>query len=564
MRLSIRMSLYLFGLLFVLCLGIQVGNTLVVNARLADRVAQAALADERIAALTSARLELAEVQLAAMDSLVDAKDGSVTAERKARMGEGTLSLAKVLGDLAGAPDLAKHKGAVDDARQRAMTLNTLLRERLIGGIERRAGETELAAVDDAVDGLGDGIATVLDDLTGNLTHEADETRADQSLWLSRSTTWSLAAFAMATAVGLVFLLLLIRAITGPVGALTRAMGALAGGALDTEIPANDRTDEIGDMARAVEVFKANARERAELEARHARDTAAAAEARRAAMLELAASVEKRTFGVIERIGAAIRTAHGAVTSLIETANDTNVRATAVVGATEQTSANVETVAAATEELGASSGEIGRQVSNASRISREAVEEAARTRGVVTGLSDAATRIGDVVGLINSIAGQTNLLALNATIEAARAGEAGKGFAVVASEVKNLASQTAKATDEIGTQIRELQDNVGSAVAAIERIAGTIGTIDGAASAIAGAVEEQLATIQEVTRNTSEASLAVKEVAGNIAAVSRGAQETLSSAHTVDDSAGQLVRDADELKAEVARLIGEVRGDAQRA
>jgi methyl-accepting chemotaxis protein len=245
-------------------------------------------------------------------------------------------------------------------------------------------------------------------------------------------------------------------------------------------------------------------------------------------------------------------------TLGEIAGRTGTRASAVAAASTQASANVQTVAAAAEELSASVGEITRQVNEGSRIAGEAMGRARETDATVQGLAEGAKRIGDVVRLINDIAGQTNLLALNATIEAARAGEAGKGFAVVASEVKNLANQTAKATEEIGAQIAAIQGDTQRAVAAIQGIAGVIESIDRITTAIAAAVEQQGAATAEIARNVQQAAAGTNEVSAAIADVNAAAAETNGAVTDLRGSAAELARNAETLKRELAQFLGSLR------
>ncbi|CAK0740848.1 methyl-accepting chemotaxis protein [Azospirillaceae bacterium] len=245
-------------------------------------------------------------------------------------------------------------------------------------------------------------------------------------------------------------------------------------------------------------------------------------------------------------------------SLTATAEQTNRQSAAVAGAAEQASSNVQTVAAATEELTASVGEIGRQVTESARIAGTAVEEANRTNATVASLADAAQKIGDIVQLINSIASQTNLLALNATIEAARAGDAGKGFAVVASEVKNLASQTAKATEDIQGQVMQMQTVTGTAVDAIKGITGTIRRMSEIATTIATSVEQQGAATHEIARNVEQASQGTREVSGHIGGVTQAAGATGRMACQTLSAAQNLNQQAARLRSEVDGFVSRVR------
>ena len=275
-------------------------------------------------------------------------------------------------------------------------------------------------------------------------------------------------------------------------------------------------------------------------------------------LKIASGFEATLQGVVGTVASAAAQLRGTAESVSNSAEDTSRRSAAVATASEQASTNVQTVAAAAEELAASVAEIGRQVSRSTSIASSAVEEANRTNVSVQGLVEAVGKIGDVVKLINDIAGQTNLLALNATIEAARAGEAGKGFAVVASEVKNLATQTAKATDDIGSQIGGIQMATRQAVEAIQGISGTIEQISEIATTIASAVEEQSAATQEIARNVQQASGATSQVSSNISGVTRAAAETGKATQQVLGAADALAREAERMRTEVGTFFARVR------
>jgi methyl-accepting chemotaxis protein len=369
-------------------------------------------------------------------------------------------------------------------------------------------------------------------------------------------------------------------IARPLGGLTDSMGVLAGGNTDAAIPYDGRRDEIGRMAAAVRIFRDNmiANRRLEAEQKEAelraiagkkateeRDAArqkaaeqkAAAE-RRAGTLHLADEFEAAVGGIIETVSSAATELEAAAGTLTHTAETTQKLSTAVAAASEEASASVQSVATATEEMGSSVGEIGRQVQESSRIATQAVRQAEQTDTRITALSQAAGRIGDVVKLITAIAEQTNLLALNATIEAARAGDAGRGFAVVASEVKALASQTARATEEIGTQIAGMQAATHESVTAIKEISGTIGRISEIAGTIAAAVEQQGAATQEISRNVHQAAQGTAQVATNITNVNHGAGETGSASVQVLSSARSLSQDSNRLKAEIGKFLATVR------
>ena len=268
--------------------------------------------------------------------------------------------------------------------------------------------------------------------------------------------------------------------------------------------------------------------------------------------------EQSVKGMVEIVASAATQLQSTARTMEGTANGTSEQATTVAAAADEAATNVQTVASAAEELASSIAEISRQVAQSTQIAGAAVDEAQRTNSMVQGLADAAQKIGEVVSLINDIASQTNLLALNATIEAARAGEAGKGFAVVASEVKNLANQTAKATDEISAQIGGIQTATKDAVGAIEGIGGTIGEINEIASAIAAAVEEQGAATQEIARNVEQAASGTTQVTQNISEVTQAASETGQAAGQVLDAASELSQQSEKLNGEVHRFLDQIR------
>ncbi|WP_426412348.1 methyl-accepting chemotaxis protein [Bradyrhizobium ganzhouense] len=350
---------------------------------------------------------------------------------------------------------------------------------------------------------------------------------------------------------------LVRDVSRGIASIIKPMQSLGEGDLSADVPHRGEKTEIGSMADALQIFKEA------LIAKKAADEAAARDAE--AKIERGRRVDAITRKFEAMIGEVVGTVSSASTeleasasTLTSTAQRGQELATAVAAASEEASTNVQSVASASEELSSSVTEISRRVQDSARMAAEAVDQAARTNARVNELSQAASRIGDVVELINTIAGQTNLLALNATIEAARAGEAGRGFAVVASEVKALAEQTAKATGEIGAQVAGIQAATQESVSAIQEIGGTIERLSEVSSAIAAAVEEQGAATQEISRNVQQASLGTQEVSVNIADVQRGAIETGSASTQVLSAAKSLATDSTRLKVEVAQFLESVR------
>jgi methyl-accepting chemotaxis protein len=359
--------------------------------------------------------------------------------------------------------------------------------------------------------------------------------------------------------GATLALLLGKGISRPMTAMCKAMRKLAGGDFDVVLPGLGRRDELGEMAGAVEEFKVQAIAKAERDAaaQDAQNKAGSA-ARRAELIRFADDFETAVGAIVTNVSASAVQLESAAGTLTRTAENTQSLSNQVAGASEEASSNMQSVAAATEELSTSVDEIGRRVRESNRIAEAAVLQAQQTDGRIGKLSRAAQEIGDVVKLITAIAEQTNLLALNATIEAARAGEAGRGFAVVASEVKSLASQTAKATDEISSHISGMQGATQESVIAIKEIGGTIAQISNIASTIASAVEQQSSATQEIARSVQNVAQGTHEVAANIMQVNRGATETGSASEDVLNSARTLSTESARLREALDSFMANIR------
>jgi len=420
------------------------------------------------------------------------------------------------------------------------------------------------------------------DLSRSL-NEAAVSKADANMF------WSTVMLFIVAGIGCLAIWVVMFRVVRPVNALSDTMMVLAQGKLEVEVPSADAQDEVGDMARSVQIFKENAierqrleveqrereerertraeeeerRKREEEEAQRARELEreeTARQERRQAMLDLADQFEASVMAVVQGVSNSATEMENAARGMAETADDTSKKSEVVANAAQQASSNAQMVASAAEELSASVREITGQTNQSSASARDAVSRTENAGKDVAELVDAAQKIGDVVKLINDIAEQTNLLALNATIEAARAGDAGKGFAVVASEVKSLANQTARATQEISEQVEGMQQATNLAVRAMDEIKGIIGEIESTSISIASAVEQQDASTQEIARNVGEVSTGTEEVTSNIHAVNQGATSTGSAATEVLSAAQLLTQQSDELRGQVESFLATIRAE----
>jgi len=404
-----------------------------------------------------------------------------------------------------------------------------------------------------LDAVGPQIMDAAYGLVTEATKVQDTLGPQATAAMQNAVSLVIVAVVVAIMIGLAAAWLIGFGISRPVSAITTAMQKLAEGDKTIAIPAEGQKDEIGDMAAALKVFKDSMIETERLQAEQA--AAQETQLQRAKRLEeLTTSFDEAVSQVLQSVAGAAEEMQATAQSMSTIADQTRNQATTATGASTETSANVQTVASAAEELSSSIREIARQVEQSAGVSQQAVGQAGETQETVRQLAKAADRIGEVVNLISDIAEQTNLLALNATIEAARAGEAGKGFAIVASEVKSLATQTAKATDEIGQHISEIQSATGGAVDAIELIAKTVDELNGISASISSAVEEQSAATGEIARNVQEAANGTDEVSKSLLGVNGGADETSQAAGQVVDAVGELTGQTTALRRQVDEFL----------
>jgi methyl-accepting chemotaxis protein len=449
------------------------------------------------------------------------------------------------------PDLKDAATAVANFGEGADSILAMRREELANGQQGLAVVADARGIAEQLDrGVAQQVAAV-GDKTAAVQHEGESNYA-------RAITTIVLVVGAGLVCSAIFVLLYVgRRVIGRINGLNRNMTSLAAGDLTVEIGGADLGDELADMAKAVEVFKQNAidlRDQHETSAERAR----LREERAERVAHAIASFEENAAAGMSTLTEAATGLRDTSDGMVGTAQQTSTQANAVAVAAGNASENVQAIASAAEQLSASLQEISRQMSKSTEVSSHAVDEADKTNGMMRKLAETAGRIGEVVHLIQNIAAQTNLLALNATIEAARAGEAGKGFAVVASEVKSLATQTAKATEEISTQVAAIQTATNEAVAAIDSIVAVIGEIRGISTSIASAVEEQTAATSAIAENVQQTASGTSEVSTTIADVSQAAHETGEAAALVQNAAGELQLLAGRMRSQIEEFLSDIR------
>jgi methyl-accepting chemotaxis protein len=518
----------------------------------AKRALTAARANQNVLALNRAEFR------SALDPRVDNRTAArqVIEENLKQFNERIEQVSQTRDDQARAmmPGVRQAYEAYQKDMQKTLGLVDGVKDNQISDTAERLREAAMASrgAAEALQGKIKAVADRLNDRVENLSKEAASEYASAAQMMV-----IISVIGVVTGLTLGFLLGQ-YGIARPIRAIVNLLQTLANGSFSVDVAGTDRKDEVGDVARTALVFKENGLAKIRMEAEQKEAEQNAIRVRKADMIKLANDFEGAVGEIIDTVSEASTELEASAGTLTSTAERAQRLTTVVAAASEEASTNVQSVASATEQMASSVNEISRQVQASANIANEAVVQARKTNDRVGELAKAAARIGDVVELINTIAGQTNLLALNATIEAARAGEAGRGFAVVAQEVKALAEQTAKATGEISQQITGIQAATDESVVAIREIGDTIGKMSEIASTIASAVEEQGAATQEISRNVQQAAQGTQGVSANITDVQRGASETGSASSQVLSAAQSLSRDSNRLRTEVGKFLGTVR------
>ena len=569
LRISTKlMSASLIGILFVAIMIVSqiLGNESVERsiARALDQQEIARLAVETKADARRMQIAVRDLRLAKIEPDILAAEDRLTAARQAADGSSVEMHHRSL-SAENKERIQKLRATIDNYAKAGLRVADL-RRKIDSAMSTNQPAAVVVALETEVVELARGVtlptAAQVDELAGAIASfastRADADKTEVRAIMSSSSRTSVIVGSIAILILIGAGLMSVFAVSRPIGHIVESMKAIAKGALSTKIPGIVRGDEVGDMARATQVFKESLLETQRMRAEQAELENQAAARRKKDMEDFTVAFESAVGGIIERVSSSSTSLELAASALSNTASSTRQLSTGVASASEEASASVQSVAAATEEMAATAAEIGRQIEGSSKVAKDAVDQANETDRSMARLAAAADKVGNIVGLITAIAGQTNLLALNATIEAARAGSAGRGFAIVATEVKELATQTANATKDISGHVAEIQLTASTAVTAIKEIMLTISTISERSGAIAAAAEEQGNATLEISRNVQQAAVGAAQVSSGIVEVEAGATETGVASEQVLTSAKSLSADGQRLKQEVGTFLAKVR------
>ena len=557
-RLSIRARMLVMAGCVVIAFAALCVIQFVAGNHTVDATARAEMLEGQIAEITDMQLANTELILAAMDSIIDKEDGAIEPERleiidgsidRVRSGFDTL---RRVAEHAGVPNLTDGFREDFDAVAKAIKVD------LARAIAERAGPEAFASLDDVIDGSGERVAQTLERIRDAGLELLSAALREARDSVEESVVNAVLTVAGAALVLLPLMALITMSVVGALSRMTDAMSRIADGDDTAEVPYADQTNEIGQMARSVQVFKDNGIEAKRLREQSLETEKRAAKDKRQAMAALADKFKADIGGVAAALTSASAELEATARSMVSITQRTRQRSGLAASVAEQSAANVQAVAAAAEQLSSSTHDIGHEVAASSAMAKSAVGEVGKANQQVQGLAAAAQSIGVVVDMIRDIAEQTNLLALNATIEAARAGDAGKGFAVVAQEVKSLATQTAKATGDISNHIAQVQSETGEAVSVIDAIRSTIVQMEERATSIAAAVEQQGVATNEISRNIQVVASGSHDMTGNITSVSTDSEETGDTATRLLTSVQSLSGQAEALRRSVDTFLHEVR------